>query len=421
MTAHRCQHQQLSSAARQQDSTTASNPASSKLFLALLNHLSSSTGWWSGFRGAIALIIAGLSSLFVALPAQAGLELRVAIEQDTSRVNLGTSTEGRLLDGRGQVIAQIPAGGAFVAQADNGTVKIHQWQDSQFWIEPTGDGIVYIGDKWYRGRTRVVAQPGGLTAVNYVDLEHYLYSVVGGEMPTQWPLESLKAQAVAARSYVLYRRDRNQGEIFDVGDTTAWQVYRGLEEEASSTLAAVDATQGQVMTHNNRIIEAVFHSSSGGHTENVEDIWSSAIPYLRGVVDFDQAAPVYEWNKQVSANELQKTVSGVGNIYSFTPVETTPRGRVVKMQVTGDQGSKVVDGTALRSSLGLKSTLFAIAPQEGEVTLAPSTFSVYGRGFGHGVGMSQWGAYGMASQGYGYHQILGHFYQGAGLAVIDVQ
>ena len=174
------------------------------------------------------------------------------------------------------------------------------------------------------------------------------------------------------------------------------------------------------MTHSNRIIEAVFHSSSGGHTENVEDVWSSAIPYLRGVVDFDQSAPVYQWNKQVSASELQKTVSGVGNIFSFTPVETTPRGRIVKMQVTGDKGSKLVEGSALRSSLGLRSTLFAIAPEDTNVS-TPSTFSVYGRGFGHGVGMSQWGAYGMANQGYGYHQILGHFYQGTGLAVIDVQ
>lgn len=420
MTAHRCQHHQSSSSSHQKGSSSGSRSVSSKLSLALLNSTALSQGWWSGLVSAIALMIAGGSSLFVALPAQAALELRVAIEQDASQVNLGTSTSGRLLDGRGEVIAQIPAGGSFLAKADNGSVKIHQWQDNQFWIEPTGDGIVYIGDKWYRGRTRVVAQPGGLTAVNYVDLEHYLYSVVGGEMPTQWPLESLKAQAVAARSYVLYRRDRNQGTIFDVGDTTAWQVYRGLEEEASSTLAAVDATQGQVMTHNNRIIEAVFHSSSGGHTENVEDIWSSAIPYLRGVVDFDQAAPVYQWNKQVSASDLKQTVSGVGNIFAFTPVETTPRGRVVKMQVTGDQGTKLVDGSALRSSLGLRSTLFAIAPEGGEVS-APSTFSVYGRGFGHGVGMSQWGAYGMANEGYGYHQILGHFYQGTSLAVIDVQ
>ena len=175
------------------------------------------------------------------------------------------------------------------------------------------------------------------------------------------------------------------------------------------------------MTHNNRIIEAVFHSSSGGHTENVEDVWSSTIPYLRGVVDFDQEAPVYRWSKQVSASDLKKTVSGVGNIFALTPVETTPRGRIVKMQVTGDKGSQVIEGSALRSSLGLRSTLFDIAPGEGGSTTAPSTFSIYGGGFGHGVGMSQWGAYGMANQGYGYQQILGHFYQSASLAVIDVQ
>ena len=412
MTANGCQHTQ---------SASSSDIFSFKVLLNVLNQVPSPKKhrWLSGILGLATLLF----TLCLALPARAALELRVAIEQNASQVHLGTSTQGRLLDGRGQVIAQIPAGGGFIAQADGNVVNIHQWKDNQFWIEPTGDGVVFIGSKWYRGRTRVVAQPEGLTAVNYVDLEHYLYSVVGGEMPTQWPLEALKSQAVAARSYVLYRRDRNQSSIFDVGDTTAWQVYRGLEEEAPSTLAAVDATRGQVMTYNNRVIEAVFHSSSGGHTENVEDVWSSTIPYLRGVVDFDQAAPVYQWNKQVSADELEKTVSGVGNIFSLTPTATTPRGRVVTMKVTGDQGTKLVDGDDLRSSLGLRSTLFAIAPQSetSNTQQAPSLFSIYGRGFGHGVGMSQWGAHGMASRGSGYQQILGHYYQGAALALVDVQ
>ncbi|NET50623.1 MAG: SpoIID/LytB domain-containing protein [Merismopedia sp. SIO2A8] len=393
---------------------------STKLLLGILRQLQRPTSapqrWLSRLLGIVALFF----TVAIAAPAQAALELRVAIEQETSQVNLGTSTQGRLLDSQGQVIAEIPAGGAFTATADNGLVNIHEWSDRQFWIEPTGDGIVYIGDKWYRGRTRVVAQSNGLTAVNYVDLEHYLYSVLGGEVPTHWPMESLKAQAVAARSYVLYRRDRNQSSIFDVGDTTAWQVYRGIEEEAPSTLTAVDATQGQVVTYSGQVVEAVFHSSSGGHTENVEDVWSSAIPYLRGVVDFDQSAPVFEWNKQVSASDLKQTISGVGNIHSLTPVETTPQGRVIKMQVTGDQGTQVVDGKQLRSTLGLRSTLFAIVPQESTDVTSPSTFSVYGRGFGHGVGMSQWGAYGMANQGYNYQQILGHYYQGTHLAIIEV-
>ncbi|NEQ99528.1 MAG: SpoIID/LytB domain-containing protein [Cyanothece sp. SIO2G6] len=395
-------------------------PLSAKTILGIVHHFSQSQTLLQGWLAKILGLITLFFTIGIALPAQAALELRVAIEQEVDQVALGTSTTGRLLDSQGRVIAQIPAGGAFIAEVDDGLVDIHQWSDRQFWVEPTGDGVVYIGNKWYRGRTRVLAQPGGLTAVNYVDLEHYLYSVLGGEVPTNWPMETLKAQAVAARSYVLYRRDKSQGNVFDVGDTVSWQVYRGIEEEAPSTLAAVEATTGQVLTYGGRMVEAVFHSSSGGHTENVEDVWSSPIPYLRGVVDFDQAAPVYQWSKQISADELERTVSGIGNIRALTPIETTPRGRVVKMQVTGDEGTKVVDGSSLRSSLGLRSTLFSITPQSPTQT-TPSTFSIYGRGFGHGVGMSQWGAYGMASQGYNYQQILGHYYQGTGLAIIEVQ
>ncbi|MEO0407100.1 MAG: SpoIID/LytB domain-containing protein [Cyanobacteria bacterium P01_A01_bin.135] len=360
-------------------------------------------------------------------PAQAELEMRVAIEEKAPSVVLGSSTQAVLLDGDGDAIAQIPAGGAVVAEAENREVSIHTWQDDAFWIQPQGDGYVYIGDSWYRGRTQVVATAEGLTAVNHVDLEDYLYSVVASEMPTSWPAAALQAQAVAARSYALHQRQHRGNVVFDVGDTTSWQVYKGIAQEAPSVISAVDATAGQVLTHNGRIIEAVFHSSSGGHTENVENVWSSAIPYLRGVADFDQAAPVFRWTKQVSAADVRAKISGVGNVISMTPERLTPTGRIASMQIVGDAGRRSMKGSELRSLLGLRSTLFEVQPQLGQLAsagnliAAPTSFTFVGRGYGHGVGMSQWGARGMADQGYGYDSILGHYYQGVSLAVIDVQ
>ncbi|MEB3357960.1 MAG: SpoIID/LytB domain-containing protein [Synechococcales bacterium] len=378
--------------------------------------------WRSALLGLIAFI-----GLLLPAASVRALELRVAIEEQTSQIQLGSSTQATLKNGAGQVVAQIPAGGGFVAQATGGQVVVSQWRDQQFWVEPSDNGYVFIDDKWYRGRTQVVATGSGLTAINVVDLEHYLYSVVGSEMPTNWPLEALKAQAVTARTYVLYKRQRGTNPLFDVGDTTTWQVYGGLAKEASTTQAAVEATRGQVLTHNGQLIEAVFHSSSGGHTENVEDIWSSPRPYLRGVVDFDQGAPVFQWMEQVSAADLRQKISGVGNVLSMTPEQTTPRGRIVTMRVTGDTGSRVIRGDELRRALGLRSTLFTVTPQfgrvasAGNVASAPTVFFISGRGFGHGVGMSQWGAYGMAAHGYNYQQILGHYYQGVGLSNIQVQ
>ncbi len=369
-----------------------------------------------------------LGCLLSAGSAQAALELRVAIEQEVSQVQLGTSTKAVVRDASGQAIAEIPAMSSVMAEADAGEVEIHEWESGLFWIEPTDGGYVSIGDQWYRGRTQVVAVPGGLTAVNYVDLEQYLYSVVGSEMPASWHLEALKAQAVAARTYALYKRQHNGNAVFDVGDTTTWQVYEGLQKETNTTQMAVNGTAGQVLTYNGQIIESVFHSSSGGHTENVEDIWSSPRPYLRAVQDFDEVAGNrgFRWSQEFSAESFQQRITGVGRVLRITAVETTPRGRVESVRVEGDRGSRVLSGSDVRRALGLKSTLFSITPEMGRLASTgssgsvPVRFVVNGRGFGHGVGMSQWGAYGMAGQGYNYQQIVGHYFQSSALAQIQV-
>ncbi|HEY9646146.1 MAG TPA: SpoIID/LytB domain-containing protein [Chroococcidiopsis sp.] len=365
--------------------------------------------------------------LAMVAPALAELELRVAVEQDASQVRVGSSTPAVLRDPAGQVLGELPANSAIELSEEAGRITVGDWQAGAVWVEPDQDGLVYIGDNWYRGRVLVVRTGSGLTAVNYVDLEQYLYSVVGGEMPTNWNLEALKSQAVAARSYVLYQRQSNANTVFDVGDTTRWQVYEGIKEEAPSTRAAVDQTRGQVLTYNGQIIEAVFHSSSGGRTENVEDVWSSPLPYLRSVQDYDQIAPVYQWSETIPADRLRQLVTGVGNIISMVPEETTPNGRIVSMRVVGDAGTRTISGNDLRSALNLRSTLFSVVPQMGNVASAngavslPHSFQIVGRGFGHGLGMSQWGALGLAQQGYNYQQILTHYYTGAVLSVIRVE
>jgi stage II sporulation protein D len=355
------------------------------------------------------------------------LELRVAIEEDVSQVRIGSSTEAVLRDGTGQVLAQLPAMGAMMAIADGSSVLVNDWKAGQIWIEPTGGGYVFIGDKWYRGRVMVMPTGGGITAVNFVDLEEYLYSVVGGEMPTSWPLEALKAQAVAARTYALYQRQNSANTVFDVGDTTAWQVYGGIEDEAHSTQVAVNQTAGQVLTHSNQLIEAVFHSASGGHTENVEDVWSSPRAYLRGVRDFDQGTPVYEWRETISTTQLQRLAPEVGTVLRLEPIQTSPNGRISRLRIVGDSGSKEVTGNQFRQQFGLRSTLFVATPQYRSVASAdsvptvPVSFQLNGRGFGHGIGLSQWGAHNLAQQGYGYQQILSHYYTDSVLSLIHVE
>ena len=359
------------------------------------------------------------------LPAQAALQLRVALEEGSSQIQVGTSTAAVVKDGNGTAIAQIGAMQGVRAVSQNNSINLGRRSGSQFWIEPTENGLVWVDDAWYRGSVRLVSTPQGMIAVNYVDLEEYLYSVVGSEMPTNWPLESLKAQAVAARSYALHKRSKVANTVYDLGNTTTWQVYKGVRGETTSTQAAVQQTASQVLTYQGSIIEAVFHSSSGGHTENVEDVWSQPLPYLRGVADYDQQAPVFAWTETISASEMRNRIPGVGNIISMTPIATTPHGRVRQLKIVGDAGQTTLTGEQFRTALDLRSSLFAVVPQgsapgsRGKSTL-PNTFVIQGRGFGHGLGLSQWGAYGLARQGYNYQQILGHYYRNASLARIQV-
>ena len=363
-------------------------------------------------QGSPKLILITLFWLLFIAPVQAALELRVAIKKNNSSIPIGSSTPAVVKDSSGRVLGEVAGMNSFAAQANRGGVSINNWRSGQLWLEPTGGGYVWIGDRWYRGRVRLVSQGSGVTAINHVDMEDYLYSVVGAEAIPSWPEEALKAQAVAARTYALYKRNTAKNGLYDLDTTTKTQVYKGLKSEYTTTHQAVKATAGEVMTHNGKIILAVFHSSSGGHTENVEDIWTSPLPYLRGVVDYDHNAPVFQWTKTLPQSQVSRSVGGVGKIKSMIPEKITPQGRVVSMKVVGDRGTKRISGKQLRKALDLRSTLFRVSLHQGSMQIT-------GRGFGHGLGLSQWGSQYLAENGVNYQQILAHYYQSAKLATIQ--
>jgi SpoIID/LytB domain len=367
--------------------------------------------WWTSILGWALMIT----------PAQGSLVLRIAIQEGVKQVQIGSSTKAIVRDTTGRAIGELTPNKGFAAELQSGKVALANWISGQMWIEPSAEGYVWIGDRWYRGRTHIIPHKGGITAINYVNIEEYIYSVIGAEMSSNWPQEALKAQAVAARSYALKKRQENINNFYDLGNDQSWQVYKGIKTESPGTYTAVDATQGQVLTYNGQIILALFHSSSGGHTENVEDVWSNSLPYLRAVPDFDQNAPVYQWTESFSQAELKQRISGVGNIISMIPQTTTPHGSVITIKVLGDAGVKTIKGTDVTSALNLKSTRFIVIAKKTEGQQVPTSFQITGKGFGHAVGMSQWGAYNLARNGYNYQQILLYYYQGATLAKIDVR
>lgn len=354
----------------------------------------------------------GLIWMILILPAQGATELKVAIEKSVDTLKVGSSTPALVRDEVGRKLGELTQLEVFAVKPHRSGVNLNQWNANQIVIEPTKDGSIWIGDRWYRGKVRLIRQGHGVTAVNLVDLEEYLYSVVGSEAYPTWPMEALKSQAVVARTYALYKSSKGGNRHYDLDTTTKTQVYKGLETEFVTTHEAVNETGGQVLTHNGKVILAAFHSSSGGHTENVEDVWSSSLPYLRGVVDYDQLAPVFQWRKSFSASQMGQLIGGIGAVRSLIPQRTTPHGRIITLKVVGTHGSKSITDDNLRKALNLKSTLFTVSAN-GE------TFQIDGRGYGHGIGLSQWGSHYLAEQGIPYDQIVSHYYQNARLTTLN--
>jgi stage II sporulation protein D len=365
--------------------------------LTRISQLSKQTGWIGLFLCCMAIS-----------PAQA-YQLRVAVAQKIPEVKIGTSTIAIVRDESGKTIGELPPSKGIVAKVNGDKVVVGDSEVSQLTVEPQNGGYVWINDRWYRGSVQVVVVDKLLVAIDRVDLEHYLYSVLGAEMSATFPAEALKAQAVAARTYALYRSQSARKKLFDVDNTEASQVYKGLSSEANTTQAAVKATSGQVMTYRGKLILAAFHSASGGHTENVEDIWSEALPYLRGVPDDDVGTPGYEWSKTFSLAQLSESLK-VPNIKQIVPDRTTQFGSVLSLKASGDN-EQVLTGSSIRSTLKLRSLRFTITP-------TPEGFTFKGFGNGHALGLSQWGAYNMAQKGVKYSSILAHYYQGVNLGQV---
>ena len=368
--------------------------------------------WWIGILLWFVLIA----------PAQASVILRVAIAKEVKQVKVGASTTAIVKDSRGKTLGELPGMKPFPAQAVAGGVALDRWQSGLFWIEPTNKGYVYIGDRWFRGRTLVVPTGNGLTAVNWVDLEEYLYSVIGGEMNSSWPEEALKAQAIAARTYALYERERQRrNPVYDLGDSPdRWQIYKGISSESPKTYNAADQTAGKILTYNNQIILSVFHACSGGHTENVEDVWSTRVPYLRAVPDFDQKIKDQKikecnWTKTFTPREISARISGIGNVKEMIIENVSPFRSVKTLKIIGDKGTKILQGEEVRTALKINSTRFIVNKD------ANGSFILQGLGFGHGLGMSQWGAYELAKRGANHLQILGYYYQGVALTPIQAK
>ncbi|MBC9785663.1 SpoIID/LytB domain-containing protein [Heliobacterium chlorum] len=346
----------------------------------------------------------------------------------------------------------------------------------------SGENILEVNGKKYRGSLRVYhlrsQGTNSLALINVIDMESYLYGVVGMEIGSGAPEEAIKAQALASRTYALQQRDRRDsfGYYYDVQATQSSQVYQGIAGETPRVTQLVNATRGQVVTYDGKLIEAVFHSNSGGQTEDARYVWNSDVPYLRGVLAPEDkyaeemkgsAALAYHWRKTITARQLANqtlslTGKDPGDVKSLHIAEMSPSGRVTRLEVMGTKGTISIDKAKVRQLLDTPSTKFTISgsgasgadlqvlsygssgvtkttvlttgsyqlkssglavltatataiSSGGTSILAGSSssadeFIIDGYGFGHGVGMSQWGAMGLAKAGKKYNDIIEHYY-----------
>ena len=286
-------------------------------------------------------------------------------------------------------------------------------------VHVEGSALVANGLR-VRGALDVLRTESGLALVNEVPLEAYVSGTLARETYPGWGSEVLRAQAVVARTYVLYEHARRHGQAYDVKATTESQVYGGMDAESEVVVRATDDTRGEYLAFGGEPILAVYHSAAGGETQGAEEVWTRSLPYLRPVsVEGEEASPDTYWRAVVSRETLTRVATELGHpvgaVREVRIEERSAGGRVRSVRIVGTGGESVVAAGSLRAALGedvLKSTLFEVHPGRDERL---QDFVFVGSGRGHGVGMSQWGARAMAERGAGYREILQHFYPGTTL------
>ncbi|MDE0406129.1 MAG: SpoIID/LytB domain-containing protein [Nitrospira sp.] len=263
------------------------------------------------------------------------------------------------------------------------------------------------------GDLEITIRDEHLLIVNVVDLEEYVAGVVSSEVNPGWHEELLRTQAVAARTYVLYKKLESAARPFDVYASVQDQVYTGRQKVNRAVLDAVNRTRGQVLTYEGRPIFAVYSSTTAGPTEDAVNVWAKDLPYLKGVAcPFDRKSPSYEWRAtipfDVVETRLKEEGYPIGWLATLTPYGMTTAGRVKDVRVLHSRGELIITGQEFRRILGyakVRSTRFSIERIDRHVVFA-------GNGAGHGVGLCQWGAKEMAELGYPYQSILRYYYPG---------
>ncbi len=394
-------------------------------------------------------------------------------DQNAAMNDINTNLQPKLPGIQINIIQPSPQNIVMVSPA-NETLMIFASSSGYLQIRPrpgSNPNVLMLDGKRYRGELQLRRfSSSDMTVINILSVEEYLYGVIPCEIEAFSHIEALKAQAVAARTYTLTNIGKHSGLAFDLCSTSACQVYKGFDVETPNTNKAVDDTKGKCVTYNGSLAWVFYFSSSGGMTEDVANVWGSAVPYLKSVEDKYESGTSYNYNWKTEHNAASVRQAmldlgcDLGEITGITISKQSIAGRAIEVTVKGTKNQRVFTKGSCRTFLNsLNSQLYTISTDAdvcagsgtaaGKVQLGgkkvmtaagvtelksfangtaratmtllgangakktisavPNKYIFTGKGWGHAVGMSQEGAKGMAKAGYTYDKILAHYFTGA--------
>ena len=286
----------------------------------------------------------------------------------------------------------------------------------------SGTKEVDVQNRKYHSAIQILKNPkGSLTVVNEIDVEDYLKGVLPGEMHAAWPEEALKAQAVISRTYAIFKNIENKDLPFSLSSDVESQVYEGKIIEQASTNRPIQKTRGEVLTYRGKIFPTFFHSTCGGRTTRADRVWNiEPHPCLKGVeCNFCHGSKVYRWHSEFSGTQIKNLLAKKGysvpEVQSIVPQGVDESGRVKSFEIKHSGGSLKIPAHKFRLAVGadrMRSTKV-------DLHQTGNQFVFDGQGWGHGVGLCQWGAKRLAELGYQYQDILRYYYPGSEIQNID--
>ena len=343
----------------------------------------------------------------LAVPAVKPEMIRVAILKDVDQVRVD-GTGILVMDGR---LEQIRVTSPLTVKKALKQLSVNGKVVSSLVI--SAPAVAIVNGKGYRGAIEITPVERGLLVVNELPLEEYLVGLINCEISSVWPLEAIKAQAVVARSFALYQKEARKGAPYHLESSVVDQVYDGCTVEDARSAFGVKETAGEVVTFNGAVAPAFFHSNCGGHTEAVEQVWSAKLPYLSGVpCRYCLDVPTASWDVTLSLAKIEALLKAGGvSVPGLRDIKTgflNKSGRLSTVRLTTAKGNQELPAISFRKALGstvIRSTNF-------EVTISGNSARFTGKGYGHGVGLCQWGARSRAAEGFSYREILAYYYPG---------